>query len=596
MVARIVLITAVGALLRGCTVAESGEGNGDAGLAPAGSGGGGQAGGDAAEGNDGGTEGDGRADGNGSTEGSGEAGQDTVELAVPPGPDPAAVRAEGKPLTLAVRRFLLGEVDWDGEYAADAWESYSYDLDGFATTESVLRDNLEQCSGSGTFYLRDGAGGKDNGFARNFLSVLHNFTESREVSGYTNEAVAAGELTLLLHIEDLAASGSQAGVTISAYQGARRDTAPRFDGNDVWPVSGASVRQGDIASAVVRYAEGYVTDDVLVAQGRPSLYLELSLRGYRLPLVVHESTIVLEVAQLRAGELTARGTITGALDVEETSESVQLLGLQAFRTCDQEAVRAVSGGVAGSADIMRDLQKGDYATRCNAISVGIGFESTVAHLGEVLPAAEPEPVPCADGEAVSGEGALAGSCDSVPPIELAVTCSVVERTSQTLATHRVAAEQCQRERPRGPVCPGSFAGGADYDRTRLECLCHEECTEGENGRCYVYGYNCSYDECFADDDCGPGRLCMCGYGEDGNHVCVQASCRTDADCTGGQLCSPTVTASCPNLSPVVGYYCHTDEDECRTDADCALDTADSYCIFDGDLAHWRCSRERCTTP
>ncbi len=583
MLARILLTPVIWALLGGCTEAAGGEGQDDAGQEADVAGGSGQTGGDGGESSGGGLGGDGGL------------GPVTPGLAVRPAPDPAAVLTMGKPLTVAVRRFLLGEVNWDGEYSARGWESYSYDLDGFATTESAS-DHQEQCFGGGTFYLLDAADGRDNSFAKNFLTVLHNFTESREVSRYTNEAVASGEFTLLLNIENLADSGSHTGVAISAYWGTTKDVAPRFDGTDVWPVSGASVRGGDLGSAVVRYPNGHVTDDALVAQGRPTLYLELSLRGHRLPLVVHESAIVLDVSRLRAGELTARGTITGVLDVAETTTSVQLLGLQAFRTCDQEAVRRVSNQVAYNADIMGDLQKGDYATRCNAISVGIGFESTVAHLGEVLPAAEPEPPPCADGQAVSGGGALAGTCDSVPPFELAVTCSVVERSPKPLAPHRVAAEQCERERPRGPVCPPRHVGGVDYDRDRLECMCHEECDGGDNGRCYVYGYNCSYDECFTDEDCGPGRLCMCGYGEDGNHVCVQAGCRTDADCPGGKLCSPTLTAFCPNLSRVVGYYCHTDADECGTDADCALDIANGYCIFDGDLAHWRCSRSSCTTP
>src|SRR5436190_405692 len=66
-----------------------------------------------------------------------------------------------------------------------------------------------------------------------------------------------------------------------------------------------------------------------------------------------------------------------------------------------------------------------------------------------------------------------------------------------------------------------------------------------------------------------------------------AACTKNADCTQGE-----------NGGGVEGFRCHTDEDECLDDADCTatLDASTfgpSYCMYDGNAGHWKCSNSQC---
>jgi hypothetical protein len=123
-----------------------------------------------------------------------------------------------------------------------------------------------------------------------------------------------------------------------------------------------------------------------------------------------------------------------------------------------------------------------------------------------------------------------------------------------------------------------------------------DCTAGLDGRCVITtGTTCAcrYDACLTDDDCAAGTDCSCdaqrgGAGASGNPtVCVPSNCRTDADC-GTRYCSPSIGRACGGVD---GWYCHTADDECTTDADCPAGTAPDrgVCVYSHELAHWSCS-------
>lgn len=137
---------------------------------------------------------------------------------------------------------------------------------------------------------------------------------------------------------------------------------------------------------------------------------------------------------------------------------------------------------------------------------------------------------------------------------------------------------CNACRPAGP---GMIGGG----------LCAEDadCTEGDNGRCGYsrIGGQCSYDECFSDNDCRPDQLCACDGGFGGGNACIEAGCHTDGDC-GGRGCAPSL-GDCGHYFPPVGYYCHTAMDTCTVDADCAP----GYCAYMPALGFWACSMAEC---
>lgn len=161
--------------------------------------------------------------------------------------------------------------------------------------------------------------------------------------------------------------------------------------------------------------------------------------------------------------------------------------------------------------------------------------------------------------------------------------------------HRASGAACPTERPLDPIDPADVP---DFST----CSSHEECTDGINGRCTgnsFHGYDCSYDRCFSDDECTAGP-CLCrdevtGRGPSTNH-CLDGNCGIDAHCGEGGFCSPTL-GSCGDFSGVVGYYCHTCDDECTNDSDCPnseeFGFERGYCAFDTAVGRWRCQNVHC---
>jgi hypothetical protein len=163
------------------------------------------------------------------------------------------------------------------------------------------------------------------------------------------------------------------------------------------------------------------------------------------------------------------------------------------------------------------------------------------------------------------------------------------------ADHRAAAAACPSDRPAGDA---TAPGG--------KCTKDADCTSGKNGRCLaprppdLVENTCSYDDCFTDADCGSG-VCACRSAtHHGANTCFHANCRTDADCA-GRGCSPSAVATDPSCQSGLaigsfGYFCHTASDECIDDGDCGGSgpSGPKICIFDADVAHWRCFATSCT--
>lgn len=145
----------------------------------------------------------------------------------------------------------------------------------------------------------------------------------------------------------------------------------------------------------------------------------------------------------------------------------------------------------------------------------------------------------------------------------------------------------------GPANPNGY----------VSCYHNAECTAGKNGRCIGNGHDgwyCTYDACQSDDDCGGksgGTVCECegGFRSDYN-TCVPSNCHVDKDCGGGNgYCSPTL-GTCGHYAKTAGYYCHTSQDECVDDEDCAGQGQlgeKPYCRYEETVGHWKCSTQEC---
>ena len=172
-------------------------------------------------------------------------------------------------------------------------------------------------------------------------------------------------------------------------------------------------------------------------------------------------------------------------------------------------------------------------------------------------------VACADTRVGANDGGRASATDA------ATNCMREPKK------HRPQAEPCDHERS-----PSADSGGAG-------CL-DSVCTDGVNGRCGVVGFRsgmCTYDECFADAECQGG--CVCAASATDNNRCFGGNCRTDSDCGAAGYCSPS-SGTCSNLEPTY-HYCHTCEDECVDDTDCAA----GRCQYAPTIGHWMCVNSQC---
>lgn len=160
------------------------------------------------------------------------------------------------------------------------------------------------------------------------------------------------------------------------------------------------------------------------------------------------------------------------------------------------------------------------------------------------------------------------------------------------AIHRPSPVTCDDERPVNPIDVSEWGEGPD-----IECESHDECDDGRNGRCVYtrFGTACTYDQCLEDSACG-GTVCQCegGFYADNNICLSEGNCLVDADCGDGGYCSPSF-GDCGSYTGVVGWYCHTAEDECTDNADCGGDEGGfgDYCAYMPATGRWQCSNSHC---
>ena len=124
------------------------------------------------------------------------------------------------------------------------------------------------------------------------------------------------------------------------------------------------------------------------------------------------------------------------------------------------------------------------------------------------------------------------------------------------------------------ACPQSVASSMQACTSDADCV--GVALFAATGRCIPFNGQmlCSYDGCLSDDDCGASpAVCLCEgqwsvYSKvSPGNICRSGNCRTDSDCPGG-ACSPSVGFGA-TFYGYRGYYCHTPQDQCQCDSDCA---------------------------
>ena len=211
-----------------------------------------------------------------------------------------------------------------------------------------------------------------------------------------------------------------------------------------------------------------------------------------------------------------------------------------------------------------------------------------------------------------------------------LACSGGTHPTPTVPTlHRPAASPCTEPRAAGDMtdctlgvvddntgdggdggvlgCPWLGMSGAP--ECTIGCTDDTSCAGGANGRCGCawgaapnpWGTACSYDDCASDDACGH-TVCLCrettlpGVTPDPARrtICAgSGNCKVDSDCGGGGYCAPTAAFQCgPDRWDYYGFFCHTPNDECVNDSDCAPQ-GNAFCAYNPAVKHWACSTGTC---
>ena len=153
--------------------------------------------------------------------------------------------------------------------------------------------------------------------------------------------------------------------------------------------------------------------------------------------------------------------------------------------------------------------------------------------------------------------------------------SLSKRSASDMSVAGVKLNPPTSHRPVAVVCANADAGAT-----------HSGGSGGGAG-----GGNDNDNSCSSDSDCPNGTACGCDVGYD---ACIFSGCRVDSDCGAGGYCSPTFSIySCDGdtgLPQLLGFYCHTANDQCNNDSDCA---SDQYCSY--DTKAWNCILLSCNS-
>jgi hypothetical protein len=346
--------------------------------------------------------------GSGGNAGTGGSGAVCTDCAHPPDPAAGAPEGDGTGQIFAIRSLDLGKLP------ADAWKAIGYDIDGKKSTSASTDHCKLVGEGTPARIKADGLNGIDNSFGGNVMEALPD-----ETQGKIDDAMKAGEFTILIQIDKLGSGKDYVNLPAFLYAGAARTgadpdagaVAPTWDGTDEWPVfcelmqtcneSGTpQISAGN--KSKVQFLNSYVNQGTWVSglKGEGTLNLALSIAGFNLALTVHNAIISAQLGSESPLPTTgANGVVSGVLKTDEVINSLgQMAGKLNTSWCESSALDSFVDQVRAASDILVDGTQ-DAAKDCDGISIGLGFTMGAAKIEKVLDKAPPSPDPCAEADA-----------------------------------------------------------------------------------------------------------------------------------------------------------------------------------------------------
>jgi hypothetical protein len=315
----------------------------------------------------------------------------------------------------ALHKLYLGDTRRDGTPDANAWATYGYNLDNLVTTRTST-DVCTRAPGAASDIQVDGNGGIDNSFGENIVPIIN--STAGDVGTSLNASINKGSFTLMTYVKgfDDTAGSTQTALGLSGALLSGADYTllnagpPAWNTTTHWPVApellkcGASCVKGTddpIQQSKVQFPQAYVTNGTFV-NGTPSdVTLSLGIGGQTLQVVAHSAVLTFQAGQT-PGTIT-NGTIAGVVRTTELLSAVQgIAGHISHALCSGAAFSSIAMAINQASDIVLHDDgsiSNNASETCNAISIGLGFDSTEIAIptpNDIAGPSPPAPDPCAD--------------------------------------------------------------------------------------------------------------------------------------------------------------------------------------------------------
>ncbi len=324
---------------------------------------------------------------------------DPAGAALPPGP-PANSAPDGAGLAVqAFTKIFLGETDRKGNFDPEAWQDYGFDIDGLTSTV----DNSYHCQPVQGAKKKDvfvsGKGGLDNSYGKNIMQIISGV--SADPSNSASLSMQDGSYSILIAANKL---GAKAEYTLLNTQFLSVKGTVDEDGKVIAPTD-AELSNGTYTwhafpellkpdgSAKQSFLFSYLVGNTLVSgTDLGDLTVLQQTSGVGLVLAIHHGRFTVQLSpDHKTGTL---GNIGGVLDTEEFVQSLkQLAGSLSSSLCSGTTFDSIATQIRQASDIMKEGVQ-DPTRTCDGISIGLGFETTAALLGQPGPASPPPTDPC----------------------------------------------------------------------------------------------------------------------------------------------------------------------------------------------------------
>jgi len=292
--------------------------------------------------------------------------------------------ASGEPpeegIVLAVSELYFGEGN-SGE-----WKSFGYNLDGLVST-STSKDlcQLNSMRSASTAYP-DGDNGIDNSFGKNLLPTILSLypTWVKDI----NAGIDNGRFTAIVKMMCVPAEGGdEPQFTTKLLGGTTLGVPPKFDGTDKWPIEPGLLSDPlDPLSSTILFQTSSITGTTYDA-GKDVIFIisvpvRTATESTSLKLTLYNAHIKMDLAPGRKS--ATKGMIGGVLNTEEFVAELSKVGYL-MGLCGTPLFDNLMLQVRQSSDIMADGTQ-DPSKPCNGISMGLGFDTREAIIGDVGPA------------------------------------------------------------------------------------------------------------------------------------------------------------------------------------------------------------------